>query len=340
MYESLPKKIKLAGGRGLRDLEDAGALDAISPRRLLATLALQDVLLIGYLAAVTACLLCAEPNGLRAECIDRNLTAIAILVLACAFARRVTAVAPAIRRNVYRAVLVGTVLFNYLSLRTVLPIVRGDSVDKTLLRIDLLLFGVEPALWLERFNVRPVVEWFSFFYFSYFFICLICTATAVWLRRPNRATTEFTLGTALVYCVGQLGYMAVPGFGPVQALRDAYRGPLDGGFFWSCVNSTVQAGGAMKDVFPSLHTAAPLWFTLHAFRCARADRRFFWPAVVSAFFSLNIIVSTMLLRWHYAIDVVAGAALAVSSALLATRLARWEEASRARLGEAAPWSLE
>jgi hypothetical protein len=309
-------------------------------RGFLATFALQDAILIGYLGIIITLLLRSEPSAVQAESVRRNLACAMGLVLCCVFARSATSVSPAIRSAVYRVVLIGQVLLNYLLLRAILPIVRPDSLDAEMLRLDLALFGVEPALWLERFNTRPVVEWFSFFYYSYFFICGAYMLVSVWLRRPGRHTSEFAIGTALVYCVGQLGYMAVPGHGPIVALRHMFHGPIDGGFFWGLVHEAVQAGGAMKDIFPSLHTAGPLWFALYAFHCAKTDRRFFWPAVVSLFFSVNIIISTMFLRWHYAIDVVAGISLAVGARWATPRIARWEEELRARLGEPHPWNFK
>ncbi|EYF06029.1 PAP2 family protein [Chondromyces apiculatus DSM 436] len=318
-------------------MEDAALPSAPVLKGVLALFTLQDGLLIGYLFAILALLAHAEASAMQAQCTQRTMASIVVMVLGCVFARGATSVSPAIRSVVYKTVLPGIVLMNYLTLRDVLPIIRTDSLDMQLLQFDLAVFGVEPALWLERFNRRPIVEWFSFFYFSYFFICGFYMLLAVWLRPPTRHTTEFAVGTALVYCLGQLGYMAVPGYGPIGALKHLYQGPVDGGFFWGCVMGTVQAGGAMKDIFPSLHTAAPLWFALWAFNGVRYDKRFLPLAVVTAFFSFNIIISTMLLRWHYVIDVLAGLTLAVSASVLSVKLARWEETFRKRLGETQSW---
>jgi hypothetical protein len=222
------------------------------------------------------------------------------------------------------------VIENYLVLRRILPLVRPDDVDAWLLEVDLVLFGVEPALWLERFNERPIVEWFAFFYFSYFWICLAYMVVGLWLLRSRRAASEYAMGTVLVFGVGQLGYMAVPGHGPVTFLADRFQGPIDGGFFWSCVTATVTAGSAMKDIFPSLHTAVPVWLTLFAWRLGHVHRAFRLAAIVTGFFAANIVASTMLLRWHYAVDVLAGLALAFATAGLAPALVRWEAAFRER----------
>jgi membrane-associated phospholipid phosphatase len=225
-------------------------------------------------------------------------------------------------------------------LRDVLPIVRPDSVDAQLYALDLQVFGFEPALWLERYNQRHIVEWFSFFYYSYFWIDLFYLVTVIWLMKPSRLTTTFAIGTVIVFCGGQLGYMAVPGYGPISFLADKYHAPVNGGFFWGLVWETYAAGSAMKDIFPSLHTAIPVWFTFFAFHAAKTDRRWRWAAWITAFFAANIIVSTMLLRWHYAIDVVAGLAFSTATGLLAPRIAAWEEARRASRGLSGPWELE
>ena len=301
--------------------------------------ALQDALLLGYLAVVWALVRRSGASALQAEGSRHVYECAAVAVFGAIFTRGVVDVPVRVRAMVYRLTLTGVVLGNYLMLRDVLPLVRPDSVDAALLRVDLAVFSVEPAIWLQRFNARPVVEYFAFFYYSYFGICITYLLLFVYLVRRGRQTAEFTIGTVLVYCLGQLGYIAVPAYGPGTALADAFVGPIHGGFFWGCVSRAVAAGGAMKDVFPSLHTAAPVWFTLFAFHLARTDRAYRPLAWVTAFFAANIIFSTMFLRWHYAIDVVAGLALALSVGYATPRLARWEEARRRRAGVAGAWSF-
>jgi hypothetical protein len=338
LSSELDAPLRVRGSLGV-PLSTGGSVRPGAPlaKGLFALFTVQDAILIGYLTIVSALLLRAGPSATQALCARRLFACAAAIVLGCLFARGATFAAPALRLSVYRLVLVGAVVTNYLSLRTLLPVVRSDSVDAALLRLDVLLFGVEPSVWLQRFNTRPVVEWFSFFYFSYFCICFAYMAVVVWCLRPGRRTAEFAIGTALVYCVGQLGYMAVPGYGPVASLH--FNAPLDGGFFWGSVTRTVEAGGAMKDIFPSLHTAGPVWFTLFAWRAARTDRRFRWPAIVTGFFAANIVVSTMFLRWHYAVDVMAGLALAGAAALLSPHLAAREERLRREAGEPLAWSF-
>ena len=306
-------------------------------RALARVFALQDLIFFAYLLVVGV-LIWSSPSGpIQAGCARIVYASGAALLLGCFLARGVPRLPGPLRAALYRVAIVGVLLANYLTLRNFLQLVRPDAMDEALVRFDLRVFGVEPALWLERFNQRPIVEWFSFSYFSYFAIGASYMVAVLWLGPAGRRTAEFAIGTATVFCVGQLGYTLVPGYGPIRYLESSFHGPVNGGFWWGMVWSTVQSAGAMKDIFPSLHTAVPLWFTLYALHQAKTDRRWRWPARVTGFFSANIIVSTMLLRWHYGIDVAVGMMLAFTAALVTPCLARREEAWRLGLGVPAPW---
>lgn len=305
------------------------------------TFTLQDVILVAYLLIVLGLLLGSASTrnpALAAHCARQVYATIAVTVLGAVAARGLGG-ASWWKAVLYRVCLVGVILENYLMLRHLLPLIRPDTVDATLHHIDLVVLGVEPALWFERLNRRPIVEWFSFFYFSYFWINGAYLVAIAIIRRGGQETSEFAIGILITFCVGQLGYMAVPGFGPVGYLASSFHAPLDGGFFWSCVSRTVSAGSAMKDIFPSLHTAGPTFLTWFAWQRSRTDPRWRWVAIVTGFFAANIIVSTMLLRWHFAVDVVAGLALGTAAGWLAPWLAGAEARWRTSIGVAHAWDF-
>ncbi len=300
---------------------------------------LQDLIPLSYLVVIRLLVWRAAPSlarDLSGRRIDLCILAIAF---GCLLARGLRG-APRVRAAGYRIALMAVVIESYLMLRDLLPLLRSGSLDDVLLKIDLAVFGFEPAFWLERFNTRLIVEYFSFFYFSYFFVIGTYLVVMLWLLRPGRATSEYAIGSFLVLCVGQLGYLLVPGTGPIHHFADQFQGPIHGGFFWRCVCDTVAAGGALRDIFPSLHTAVPTWYALFSWTQARRDRRWRWPAMVCSWFALNIIISTMVLRWHYLIDVIAGLGLALAVSFAAPRLAEWEARRRRRQGQSAVWSFE
>jgi len=90
-----------------------------------------------------------------------------------------------------------------------------------------------------------------------------------------------------------------------------------------------------RAAFPSLHAAVSLLALVYAWRFVRP---WFWALVP---FALGLWISTVYLRHHYVIDLVAGWALAPVAAWLAPRLDAWWAARQRALGYApargAPW---
>jgi membrane-associated phospholipid phosphatase len=85
-----------------------------------------------------------------------------------------------------------------------------------------------------------------------------------------------------------------------------------------------------------------VWFALFAARRARVSGSRAWAAVaaVTAFFALQIVASTVVLRWHYLVDVAAGLCLAAFAAWSAPKLASAERAFRARESLRPAWSFD
>ncbi len=304
-----------------------------------AALALQDIVLLVYLSTVAVLYLVRAPGP--GPVFWRLVGGTVLLAVTAVVARTVTRIPLRARLGVYRVVIVGAIVWSYLVLRDVLPVVRHDTVDPSLAAADARLFGTDPTLWLERWNRPAIVEWLAFFYFNYYTLMVAFVIGVLWIEGPRSpAAVEFGVGTALLYCIGQLGYMVVPAFGPVAFFADRYHGPLVGGTFLHLVLDSVASGGAQKDVFPSMHTGGSVWYALFALHRATLDRRWRWPAAATVFVVANIVVSTVVLRWHYVVDVLAGITLATLVALAAARLGPWEEARRRRLGMPAVWSFD
>jgi membrane-associated phospholipid phosphatase len=229
----------------------------------------------------------------------------------------------------YRIALQGTVQTSYFFFAAFLPLVNPRSYDSTLHTLDIQLFGFEPCLALEPYIDGFTSEWFAFFYFCYFLILALHTIPILLFVEYERLLGEFAMGMLILFCMGHIFYMIVPGFGPVRALSHQFTLGFPHGFWVDTVMETVKSGGAQKDIFPSLHTAAPTFITLFSFRNRRhLPYRFSWPIV--GFFAANIIVATLFLRWHWLIDVVAGLALAVLAWWLSVVLTRHELDRRLR----------
>lgn len=299
--------------------------------RLVKNLATQDLLIAGYLALLMAAVLTAKGP-------DRQVSIETVIVDIVFFTVGVLLTRGGILRHgsfassmVYRFTVFLPVFLSYFQLRWILPAVSPHSLDADLLAFDQRVFGFEPSIAWDRFVTPHTTEWFAFFYFGYFFLLSAHVLPIMLVAKSRFRTAHFALGIFMVFCTGHLLYMLVPGWGPYHHLAGQFVHPLEGGLFWRLVKATVDAGGSQKDIFPSLHTAAPTYFAIYSFIHRRAfPFRFTWPFM--AFAATQIILATMFLRWHYLIDIIAGITVATTAALLSHRIVTWETARREKAG--------
>lgn len=299
---------------------------------------MQDWLVLGYLVTLTLAVATSEPAPARAACFQQSLGLLAfcsfVLVLVRGGLLRDGFFAPL----AYRLAVYGTVQLSYFLLRDLLPVVNPGSLDQELLELDLQWFGFEPALYMDRFVTPTTTEWFAFFYYGYFLLLAVHVLPFIFGSRRLRLLAEFSFGMLFIYAVAHIGYMLVPGYGPYQHLAGHFQNELPSGMWMDAVWAAVNSGGAQKDIFPSLHTGGPVFISLFSFRHRdKMPFKYTWP--LTTFFALNIVGATMFLRWHYLIDVVAGAALAILGWWLAGRIAGPEHDRREAEGLSPVWSL-
>jgi hypothetical protein len=244
----------------------------------------------------------------------------------------------ALKALLYRVAMFGGTLGSYLAFGRFLPAFNPGTLDQELYQLDLNWFGVEPAMYLDRFVSGPTTEWFSFFYFSYFPLLASHLFPALFACRDERRLSELATGMILISLIGHSLYMVVPGYGPHHAMPELFQNALPSGYWRDLVLSTVATGGALKDIFPSLHTAFPLYLLMYGLRHRRLPVHRYTVGLVG-FVTINIIISTMFLRWHYLIDVVAGAALAGLTYYIATRVTQYELKHRATSGVGPSWPV-
>lgn len=305
--------------------------------RLFQHFAPQDWLVVGYFAYLNLALLDAHGPGVARQVALMGLMFVAtttVLVLVRSGQLRHGIWAPLL----YRLSLQGAVQFSYFLLISYLPLVNPRNLDPKLSALDLNLFGFEPSLALDAHVSTLTSEWFAFFYFCYFFLLLAHSVPIVFLSKNQRLISEFSIGILVLYCTGQILYSLVPGYGPVRALAGQFKSTFPHGLWVDSVMVTVASGGAQKDIFPSLHTAMPVFLTLFSFRNRRVlPFGYTWP--VMAFFAVNIIVATLFLRWHWLIDVVAGLVLAWLGWWLGVRLTQVELQRRMRRDLGKSWPV-
>jgi hypothetical protein len=325
------------GAHRRSDFGDASVIPSRSSpfSRAIAQSAFHERVLLAYLVGFLIVVLNGE-GPRRVEAAALLAGDVGLFVLGLIYARGRAHPHPLARAVVSRLLVLGTILGTFFQLHVLLPAARGATWDARLRAFDVYVFGVEPATSWDRWVSPATTEWFSFFYFSYFVLLAVHVIPMILFERRVRLLGEFALGMVAVYCIGQFVYLLVPGFGPYKVL--AFSHELSGPVWWKL----VQAGAATieetrrTDIFPSLHTAGPAFLTLFSIRHrALAPFRLTWP--ILAFFTTQIMIATMFLRWHYLIDVIAGVALAFLAVKVASRFTT-EQRARELRGDPPVWT--
>jgi membrane-associated phospholipid phosphatase len=186
--------------------------------------------------------------------------------------------------------------------------------DSELLAIDRWMLHETPAVTMQSWISAPLTNLMAIAYFLHLVLPPVLALSLYF--RGLIFFRRFLLAIFVGGIIGFIGYIAVPAVGPAVAFPQLFHTSL-GSEFADPVLGVIDAARAPRDCFPSLHVALStivLWYG------ARNGRRWFWallPLVLANW------VSTMYLRYHYAVDILAGwacAALAIAIGALLLRV--------------------
>jgi membrane-associated phospholipid phosphatase len=238
-------------------------------------------------------------------------TMLAVAIIAVAIYR--TKVASA-KRGFYLSILITviTVFSIFNSLGVLIAGIHKTTFDAYLISIDYALFGVHPTVWMERLISPALSALLQFAYISYYFIP-ISLGTVLIAKGRFGAFEEALFGILLCFYLSYLGYLLVPAIGPRFTLAQFQTGGLQVSPFIEKIQSTLNGLEKNKtDAFPSGHTAVSLMCLYYAWKTREKKLLTALTPVVA-----GLIVSTIYLRYHYVIDVIAGIALTVLTVFLA-----------------------
>jgi membrane-associated phospholipid phosphatase len=134
------------------------------------------------------------------------------------------------------------------------------------------------------------------------------------LGRPPGERDEFLTGWVLTYAISYLGYIFIPAHGPGAYHASEYHVALSGGMFYDIVVRGTELSGGFQGVFPSLHVGGSVYLCLFDLKTNRLRGLTYLPIVVL------IYGATLMLRYHYVIDLIAGTLLAAVCVPLSRRI--------------------
>ena len=277
-----------------------------------------DLLTLAFIAFLLTLTLALSSRLPHAGWLVIRFLALALALAGSARYASLPAAAPWSRTlHAFLPVLVVPVLFD--SMGDIIPWVRHGTIDAVLITADRALFGGQhPTVLLERFVHPLLTTVLQFAYLSYYPMAVILGAW-LWRKKNETAFQEAIFGIILCFYLSYLGYLLFPAVGPRFTLAHLQTRDLAAGPLVIAIRETLDTLENTKtDAFPSGHTAVALMTLFYAWKFKeRILVRLLLPAVI------GLILSTVYLRYHYVIDVIAGIALTAMAVSLSPPLYTW-----------------
>lgn len=208
--------------------------------------------------------------------------------------------------------------------------IRGVDCDKYLIDIDRFLFGVDPTHVLFNIANPFLTELLQIVYGSFFFLPIIL-GMDILFNHNEKYFRYVTFSVVLGFFLSYIGYFLVPAIGPRFTLHEfeMTNMELPGIFLTNFLREIVNAGESIpagtpnpmevvqRDVFPSGHTQITLIVMYLSIKFRTVSRYLFLPV------GTLLIFSTVYLRYHYVIDLIAGLLFMIGTMFLAFRLFNW-----------------
>ncbi|OGQ48942.1 MAG: hypothetical protein A3I09_03270 [Deltaproteobacteria bacterium RIFCSPLOWO2_02_FULL_47_10] len=200
------------------------------------------------------------------------------------------------------------VTFIYENLHDLSKLFYNHDIAEILHRWDIVIFGIEPTIWAQKFYTPLLTDVMAVSYAMYFIFPLVIM---FFLSNDDRRFEfrEMALALTFTFIMGFIGYVLWPTSPPRYLIPHLYTNPqvLHGIFIFDRLqgawdNLSVVPCGA----FPSLHVGVSAVALFYAWKFRNIGRIYKWiwylyiPLVTSLWFS------TVYLRHHWVIDIFAG----------------------------------
>ena len=222
------------------------------------------------------------------------------------------------------------VLFVFKEIYQMVHRINPTDYDQLFIAIDHWMFGVNPTQWLDQFSNPLLTEILQTAYFSYYLI-FILVGVEIYRRYPIEKFDHAAFLIVYGFYLSYLGYFLLPAVGPRFTLHNFAQidHDLPGLFLTPIFRAIINAGESIprgspnpiefvqRDVFPSGHTQLTLICTYLAYHY-RLRSRWFIAALAAL-----LIIGTVYLRYHYVIDLIAGAAFFLLTIWTGNKLESW-----------------
>ena len=196
----------------------------------------------------------------------------------------------------------------YTNMHDMVHLVNPNDVDNKLIVLDDYILGFQPAIYLEKF-ISPGLTDFMYFSYSSFLFYILLFTMYLYVRKNYHAFRETLVSVILTFYIGYIGYVFFPAVGPKFTMAHLFETSLSGSFITDRLSFLMDyeiSEYTRRDCFPSLHNGVIFLILLFAFKHQKTYAFIFLP------FAIALFISTLYLRYHYFIDMIAGFILATA----------------------------
>ncbi len=204
----------------------------------------------------------------------------------------------------------------YTNLHDTVHFANQADVQHWLIKIDQWMFGTQPCVWAERF-ISPVLTDVFIAAYANYFVLNICVAVVLYFQKRYQAFRYTLVSTIICYYIGYFLFIIFPAAPPRIVLKPLFTITLHGQVLEPIAHAIEVSAQASRGAFPSLHCAVSVVSMLFGWRYLRW---MFWIMVPMV---IMLILSTIYLRHHYVIDLIAGILLGVFAFWLGPKVEDW-----------------
>jgi membrane-associated phospholipid phosphatase len=208
----------------------------------------------------------------------------------------------------------------YTNLHDTVRYVNPHDIHQYLAAIEERIFGGQPVIWAERYITPARTEFFNFFYANFYLVAPSVVAV-LWFSGRKVASRQALLGIILCFYSGYLLYIIFPAAPPRLYFESLglFTVTLRGGPITNFQDALIQMmpNHAARAAFPSLHSAVSILALYYAWKYCR----WFFPILLT--FVIGLLVSTVYLRHHWVVDLLAGVPLVPWAQWFAPRFEGW-----------------
>ncbi|MDC1067619.1 phosphatase PAP2 family protein [Candidatus Kapabacteria bacterium] len=201
----------------------------------------------------------------------------------------------------------------YNNIKPLIKKLHSTDLDSVLINIDKSIFGLNPTEYLATISNPFLTEYLQIAYLLFYVLPIL--QALEYLMRESKFEFQYLLRNMIFgFLFSFILYLFIPAIGPRFTLHEysMINNELPGLFFTEYIRNMVDYGGGIlnfnlnpsiqvnRDCFPSGHTMMTIINIFVAFKYNSKLK------YLILFIGISLIISTVYLRYHYVIDLIAG----------------------------------